>query len=161
MNVTQFDINDFVSQRSFAIVGVSRSARKFGNTIYKTLKQRGYRLYPVHPDLESVEGDRCFRSLESLPEKVGGVVLCVSPLKVEETLLRVEAAGIRRVWMQQGSESYAAIRFCERAGISAVHGQCILMFTEPVQGVHRFHRWIWRMIGKHPSPQKDPANPAS
>ena len=150
MNVSQIAINDFLSQRSLAVVGVSRTARKFGNTIYKTLKERGYRLFPIHPEMESLEGDRCYQTLESLPEKVGGVVFCVPPIRTEEMLAHVEAAGIRRVWLQLGAESYAAIRHCEKAGISAVHGQCILMFSEPVHGVHRFHKWLWRFVGKHP-----------
>jgi predicted CoA-binding protein len=60
------------------------------------------------------------------------------------------AAGIRRVWMQQGAESEAAIRFCAENGISAVHGECILMFAEPAAFYHRMHRWVWGLLGKLP-----------
>ncbi len=36
-----------VSQRNIAVVGVSD--KKFGGAIYRTLKNRGYAVYPVHP----------------------------------------------------------------------------------------------------------------
>ena len=59
-------------------------------------------------------------------------------------------AGIRRVWIQQGSGTDAAVRFCEGNGMTAVHGQCILMFLEPVAFFHRVHRWLWGLFGKLP-----------
>ena len=45
---------------------------------------------------------------------------------------------------------------CRQAGIQAVHGHCILMFAEPVGAFHKFHRWIWQMIGKVPSHRLNP-----
>lgn len=153
MKTSQVAIYDFLSQRSLAVVGVSRNGKKFGNTIYQTLKAKGFRLFPVHPQAESVEGDVCYRGFSALPEKVGGVVICVPPVQTEGVVRNAFEAGIERVWMQQGSESYAAIRYCENKGVSVVHGQCILMFAEPVESFHRFHRWVWKLIGKYPAPQ--------
>ena len=57
---------DFLSQRSLAVVGVSRSGNKFGNAAYRELKAKGYRLVPVHPQAETLEGDRCARNLGTL-----------------------------------------------------------------------------------------------
>jgi len=74
----------------------------------------------------------------------------VPPAETEQVVQEAAAAGIRRVWMQQGAESEAAIRFCEEHGMSVVHGECILMFAQPVDSVHRLHRWIWRLLGKLP-----------
>jgi hypothetical protein len=34
--------------------------------------------------------------------------------------------------------------------VEVVHGQCILMFTEPVGSFHKFHRWIWKVLRKIP-----------
>ncbi|MDP2887219.1 MAG: CoA-binding protein [Ignavibacteria bacterium] len=160
MSTTQTEIYDFMSQRSLAVVGVSRTGKKFGNTIYKTLKQHGYKVFPLHPEAKTVEGDPCFPSFSALPEKVGGVVICVPPIQTEQVLPQALEAGIKRVWLQQGSESYAAIRYCDKNGISAVHGQCIMMFAEPVGSFHRFHRWVWKLIGKYPSRNADTTSTA-
>ncbi len=135
-------IMDFVGQRSLAVVGVSRSGKKFGNNAYRDLKAKGYRLVPVHPEAEMLEGDRCARNLASLPAPVGGVLIIVPPQQAEQVVQEAAAAGIKRVWLQQGAESTAAIRLAESNGMSVVSGECILMFAEPVGFGHRAHRWI-------------------
>jgi predicted CoA-binding protein len=148
---SQETIADFLSQRSLAVVGVSRNARKFGNVIYRTLREKGYKVFAVNRNAESIEGDPCYHDLGALPEKVGGVVVCVPPEQAEQVAREAAELGIRRIWFQQGAESYAAIRYCEKSELSAVSKQCILMFVEPVTSVHRFHRWVWKIIGKYPS----------
>ena len=147
---TKAAVDDFVSQRTLAVVGVSRGGKKFGNAACRELRAKGYRILPVHPTAESIDGEACYPSLAELPEPVGGVLVVVSPTETEKVVREASAAGIRRIWMQQGAQSPAAIKFCEEQGMSLVHGECILMFAEPVSGGHKFHRWIWRVLGKLP-----------
>jgi predicted CoA-binding protein len=143
-------VDDFVSQKTLALVGVSRQPKKFGNYALRELTQRGYRIFPVHPAAENIEGAKCYPSLRQLPEAVGGVVVVVPPTQTENVVRDAAAAGIKRVWIQQGAGSPDAIRFCQENGISEIHGECILMFAGPVKSVHNFHRWIWRLLGKLP-----------
>jgi len=143
-------VADFVSQRKLAVVGVSRKKMKFGNLAFRELKRKGYKLFPVHPHAEQLEGERCYASLAALPEPVDGVLVIVPPAQAEQVVREAAAARIRRVWLQQGAGSPAAIRFCEDNGISVVHGECILMFAEPAAWYHRAHRWVWGLLGKLP-----------
>jgi predicted CoA-binding protein len=143
-------VGDFVSQRKLAVVGVSRKRMKFGNLAFRELRGKGYKLFPVHPFAEAIEGERCYPSLSMLPEPVDGVLIIVPPAQAEQVVRDAAGAGIRRVWLQQGAESAAAIRFCEENGISAVHGECILMFAEPAAFYHRLHRWVGKLLGKLP-----------
>jgi len=143
-------VNDFLAQRTLAIVGVSRSREKFGNMAYRELRAKGYRLFPVNPKADSIEGDHCYQSLNALPSAVEGALIIVPPAETEQVVRDAAAAGIRHVWMQQGAESDAAIRFCEDNEISVVYGECILMFAEPVAFYHLMHRWVWRLLGKLP-----------
>lgn len=143
-------VADFVSQRKLAVVGVSRQKMKFGNLAFRELKRKGYKLFPVHPHAEQLEGERCSASLAALPEPVDGLLVIVPPAQAEQVVREAAAAGIRRVWLQQGAGSAAAIRFCEENGISVVHGECILMFAQPAAWYHRAHRWVWGLLGKLP-----------
>ena len=144
-------IQEVVSQRTLALVGVSRGGKKFGNAIYRELKAKGYKVFPVHPQAVTIENDPCYPSLKSLPEKPGAVVICVPPIQAERVVEQALEAGITKVWLQQGAESDAVLRFCETHEMVTVHGQCIMMFAEPVHSFHGFHRWIWKVIGKYPS----------
>ena len=151
MKTSQSAIHEILTQHTLALVGVSRSGKKFGNAIYRELKGKGYKVLPVHPQAETIEGEPCYPNLKDLPEKPGAVVICVPPAQAEQVVQQVYDAGITRVWLQQGAESYGAIQFCENNEMTTVHGQCIMMFAEPVRSFHGFHRWIWKLIGKYPS----------
>jgi hypothetical protein len=151
MKISQSAIQEVLAQRTLALVGVSRGGKKFGNAIYRELRGKGYKVFPVHPQAEKIEGDQCYPSFKSLPEKVGAAVICVPPAQTEQVVQQAYEAGITKVWLQQGAESYAAIRFCENHEMTTVHGQCIMMFAEPVRSFHGFHRWLWKLIGKYPS----------
>jgi hypothetical protein len=146
----QAAIEDFLSQKTLALAGASRSGRKFGNTLLKELRAKGYEVLPVHPDAKELDGIACVPSLADLPPTVGGLVLVVPPMRTEALVEEAARAGIRRIWMQQGSASPKAIRQCEEHGIDLIHGECLLMFAHPA-GLHRFHRWLWGVFGKLPT----------
>ena len=144
--VTKAAVEEFLSQKKIAVVGVSRHATKFGNTIYKELKSKGYQLYPINAHTEKINNEICYLDLKSLPENVDGIVTVVPPAETEKMMREAASLGIKHVWMQQGSESDTAIRFCEENNMKVVYGECILMFAEPVSFLHRAHRWFWGLI---------------
>lgn len=148
---TREQVADFVSQRTLALVGMSRGGRKFGNAVYRELTAKGYTVLPVHPSAASIDGARCWPDLASVPGPVGGVIVVVPPAETERVVQNALDAGITRVWMQQGAASPAAVRACEARGVHPVHGECILMFAEPLGWFHGAHRGLWRWLGKLPS----------
>jgi predicted CoA-binding protein len=143
-------IEDFLSQKNIAVVGVSGSKKKFGYIIYNELKSKGYNVYPVNPNIESIDGQKCYPSLIQLNNLVDAAVLVVPPLVSNEVVKDAHSAGIKMIWMQQGSESDECIKYCEENGISIICKECILMFVEPAGFIHRAHKWVWGVIGKLP-----------
>jgi predicted CoA-binding protein len=107
-------------------------------------------MLPVHPEVPTIDEFRTSPSLAALPEKPGGVVVVVPPARALQVVRDAHAAGIKRVWLQQGAASPEAIRFCEEQGMSVVHGECVLMFAGLPGFVHRAHRWVWKTLGKLP-----------
>jgi uncharacterized protein len=143
-------VDEFVNQKTLAVVGVSGNSKKFGNWAYRELKAKGYRIFPINRNLDSIDGSECYPNLHALPEKVDGVLIVVPPKETEQVVREADALSIKRIWMQQGSESDEAIEYCHKNGISEVHGECILMFAEPVCSYHRLHRGIIGILGKLP-----------
>jgi predicted CoA-binding protein len=143
-------VEDFFTQPALAIVGVSRSGKKFGNNAYKELKQKGYKVFQIHPKSKSIGGDECYPDFKSVPEKIAGVIVAIKPIHALKAVQEAHEQGIKYVWLQQGAESKEAIDFCIKNGINVIHNECILMFANPVKSIHRFHRWIWGAVGKLP-----------
>jgi len=145
------EVENFVSQKKIAVIGASRNKNKFGFMACKELNKKGYELFPVNPHAENIDGLKCFSDIEEIPVQIDAALLVVPPAISEEMVKKVAAKGIKNVWLQQGAESDSAINFCRQNNINVVHGECIIMFAEPVASFHKFHRWIWKILGKLPN----------
>ena len=63
----------FLANRRIAVAGVSRNPKGHGsNIVYLRLKQRGYEVLAVNPNVDEVEGDACFHDLKSRRRRRGG-----------------------------------------------------------------------------------------
>ena len=151
-------VQDFLAQKRIAVAGVSRnnSHHPAGNLVYRRLKQAGHDVFPVHPELQSFEGDRCYRDLQSIPGGVDGVVIITRPESTERIVRDCGAAGVRRVWMHQSlakgsSVSAAAVEYCRQHDISVIAGGCPMMFGEGVDFGHTCMRWIMQVTRKLPT----------
>ena len=121
-------IRVFLDKRNvFAVVGASRDPKKYGYQVYKDLKGAGYKVYPVNPNAQEILGDKCYPSLEKLPVKPDVVNVVVPPKVTEHLVETCKKLGITKVWMQPGSESEKAIKFCEENGINVVYGVCVMV----------------------------------
>ena len=121
-------IKRFLDKKNvFAVVGASRDPKKYGHQVYADLKGAGYKVYPVNPNATEILGDKCYSSLKDLPE-IPDVVDTVVPPKVTEQVVKAcKELGIKKVWMQPGSESQEAINFCKANGIEVVHDVCVMV----------------------------------
>jgi hypothetical protein len=141
-------VQEFIQGKKFAIVGVSRSGNKFGNSIYTELKERGYQVFIVHPEAQEINGEKCYPNLASLPEKVDGVVICVPPRQAGKVMEEAAQAGIEKIWLQQGAQSPEALAKASELGITPITGKCILMYAEPVRSFHGIHRFFAKVFGQ-------------
>jgi len=147
---SQTAVDAFLAQPALALVGMSRSGSSFGNYAYNALTKKGYRVYPIHPMADTIEGHQCYHRFADLPEHVDAVLIVVPPEEAAIVVKDAAAAGIHHVWLQQGAESPFVLAACRDAGVDAVAGECILMFAKPT-GFHKVHRWAWKLAGKLPA----------
>jgi len=121
-------IREFLNKRNvFAVVGASRDPEKYGHQVYKDLRSAGYEVYPVNPKAEEILGDRCYADIRELPRKPDVVDFVVPPKVTEKILKTCLKLSVMRVWLQPGSESEEAIKFCQDYGINVVHGVCVMV----------------------------------
>jgi predicted CoA-binding protein len=120
-------IREFMKQKRFAVVGATDNPEKYGNQIVKSLKKRGYEVYPVNPRLKKVEGLDCYPTLADLPIRPDVVDFVVPSPATEEILKRCYELGLDRIWLQPGSESEAAIAYCHDNNLKVVHSVCVMM----------------------------------
>ncbi len=120
-------VKDFLSQKSFAVIGSFRNESKYAFRILRRLKEKGYKVYPVNPRLGEVDGLKCYKSISDIPSVVD-VANIVTPPEVTEKIVReCKDKEIYRVWLQPGAESEKAIKFCRQNKISVIYNLCVMV----------------------------------
>lgn len=147
--------SEFLSQQRIAVAGVSRTPGAHGgNVVYRRLRDRGYKVFAVNPNADTVEGDRCYRDLRSIQGGVDAVVIATRPAVAESVARNCRDLGITRVWMHRsfgsGSVSDAAAEYCRQNGISVIAGGCPLMFGPTADFGHKCMAWVLNLTGGIP-----------
>ena len=142
-------IQDFIDEKRIAVLGVSRSGKKIGNAIALELKQRGYQVFIVHPEAKEIGGERCYPSLAAVQGKVDGAVICLPPMAAGQALREAVQAGVKKIWLQQGSQSPEVLATARELGVTPVVGKCILMYAGKVGSLHAWHRAFAKLIGQY------------
>jgi hypothetical protein len=147
-------VNDFLTQKRIAVVGVSRSKDATANLIYKKLKDTGHEVYAVNPNAQTIDGEPCYPDVKSTPNRPDAVMIVTKPDVTEKVVRDCAEAGVSRVWMHcsflhgMRSTSESAVEFCKSHHISVIPMGCPMLFEPPVDGGHKFIRWWMRITGK-------------
>lgn len=141
-------IDEMINEKEIAIAGVSRNPKKFGNVVYKTLKDKGFTVYPINPNANTFDGETSYKSVKELPEKVKNLLILLKPGEVSGVVQQSIEKGIERIWLQQGSTDKEAVENARNNGVEMVTGKCILMYANP-NGIHKFHAGINKFFGKY------------
>ena len=146
---------EFLGHKRIAVTGVSRNPQGHGsNIVYQRLRERGYEVFAVNPNADTIEGDRCFHDLASIPGGVEAVVIGTRPETAEATMRECDQLGIKHVWMHrafgQGSVSPEAASFGREKGITVIDGGCPLMFDPTADFGHKCMRYVFSWTGKVP-----------
>lgn len=117
-----------LEQKVWAVVGVNEDRDKFGNRIYRRLRDRGYEVYAINPGLDTVEGDPCYHSLADLPKVPQVVDMVVSPKIGKAVLDEAARLEIPYIWLQPGTHNEEILAQIDAKGLTAVQG-CVLVAT--------------------------------
>jgi hypothetical protein len=115
-----------LAKKVWAVVGVSANRNKFGYRVYERLKQAGYTVYAVNPNLKILDGVTVYPDLASLPEKPDVVNFVVPPKVTTSLIPQCSSLGVKCVWMQPGAECEEAMRLARESEIEALRN-CVLV----------------------------------
>ncbi len=145
------EIEDFLNSECFAVVGVSRSDKKFGNVIFKELNKKGKKAFAINNKVTAGGIGDIYPNFQSLPQKADAAIINIAPRESLNAVKEAYESGIRKIWLQQGAQSPEAVKFCGENGIPVISNLCILMFASPGQFPHNLHKWFLNIFGKYPA----------
>lgn len=146
----------FLSQRRIAVAGVSRQGggSHGGNVVYTRLRDRGYEVFPVNPNAESVEGDPCYPNLACISGGIDAVVIATPPAESARVMRECVDLEVDLVWIHRsfggGSTSAEATRVGRDHDITVIDGGCPLMYGQASDAGHRMMGTLLRLTGTIP-----------
>jgi len=124
------------SATTIAVVGASRDPSKAGGSVPEGLQRRGFRIIPINPYADTLFGERVYRSLLEVPEKIDIVDVFRPSADTPEIARQAVAVGARALWLQLDIRSPEARRIAESAGLEYVEDEC----TAVVASLYRIKR---------------------
>jgi predicted CoA-binding protein len=119
-----------------AVVGASRDPNKAGGSVPFGLQRRGFRIIPINPYADTLFGERVYRSLADVPEKIDLVDVFRPAADAPEIARQAVAVGARALWLQLEIRSAEARRIAEEAGLAYVEDEC----TAVTSSLHRIKK---------------------
>lgn len=161
MNTFTTLVQNFLSQQTIAVVGISSTPNAVANLLYKKLKTPLRAVIAIHPTLKTFDGDTCYPNLQSVPQRIDGVFVAAKPENTERIVEDCIALNIPRVWMHYSfgihhaskspsisSVSSQAVEQCRLHNIMVIPGACPMMFLEPRDPFHTCLHWILSATGR-------------
>jgi predicted CoA-binding protein len=112
---------------TIAVVGANDDPGKYGGRIYRDLKAKGFKVFAVNPNRDTVDGDPAFDSLDDLPEPPTIVNFVVPPTRTLRILQRSKELGLLDVWIQPGAESDEVLSYLDEGGFNYLANTCIMV----------------------------------
>ncbi|MFO0591524.1 MAG: CoA-binding protein [Polyangiaceae bacterium] len=145
-------IDGFLAGRRIAVVGVSRNPQDFSRALLREMRDKGYEMVPVRPDLDEVDFLKAYPRVQDIQGRLDGVIVMTSAEAAKQVVKDCAEARVKRVWLYQaagaGAVSEEAVSFCRDHDIEVVPGECPLMFLGG--SVHDMHRSIRKMTDTLP-----------
>jgi len=111
--------------RVIAVVGLSADWYRPSYFAAKYMQEHGYRVIPVNPKYDSVLGEKCYRSLRDIPERVDMVDIFRKSADVMPIADDAIAIGAKVLWQQLGVRNESAAVKARAAGLETVLDRCV------------------------------------
>jgi uncharacterized protein len=121
---------------TIAVVGASRDPSKAGGSVPIGLQRRGFRIIPINPFADVLFGERVYRSLAEVPDKIDVVDVFRPAADTPEIARQAVAIGARALWLQLDIRSEEARRIADAGGLDYVEDEC----TAVVSALYRIRK---------------------
>jgi predicted CoA-binding protein len=120
-------INNLLKKsKTIAVVGLSDNPLRASHGVSAYLQMQGYRIIPVNPQCDFVLGEKCYKSLLDVPEKIDIVNIFRRPEFLPPIVEQAIQLKVPAIWMQEGVIDEESAQKARREGIFVVMDKCIL-----------------------------------
>jgi len=111
--------------KTIAVVGLSPKEYRTSHIVAKYLKEHNYKIIPVYPREDEILGEKVYRELTDIKEKIDVVLIFRRSEEVFEVVKQAIKINPKYIWMQLGIENKEAEEFARKNGVEVVSNRCM------------------------------------
>ena len=113
-------------EKTVAIIGASNDRSKYGNKAVRAYLRMGFKVYPVNPKEEMVEGLKSYNSILDIPDEIDRATLYVPPKVGLKIIEEIAQKGVGELSLNPGSESDELVDKAHTLGLEPILACSIL-----------------------------------
>jgi predicted CoA-binding protein len=110
-----------------AVIGASPKPDRYAYRAMRLLAEHGHRAIPINPAFDEILGQKCYRSIVDVPEKIDTVTLYLSEARSDLLTDEIIDAKPRRIIMNPGAENDALAEKAREHGIEVAEDCTLVM----------------------------------
>jgi predicted CoA-binding protein len=112
--------------KTVAVIGASSDRSKFGNKALRAFRTQGYKVIPINPTEQEVEGERAYVSVLDYEGDIDEATFYVNPRVGERVLDEVAQKKIATVWLNPGADGANVVARAKALGLNAIRACSII-----------------------------------
>ncbi len=109
-------------KQTIAVVGASRDRAKYGNRCVRAYAAEGWRVFPVNPGADEVEGHPAYPSITEVPGELHRISVYLPPKVTDRAIPELADRGAWEVWFNPGSADAEVLARARDYGLNVVDG---------------------------------------
>ncbi len=118
----------FNTVKIIAIVGLSPKEDKASNMVAKYIQNQGYKIIPIYPKEQTILGEKVYRSLAEVEQRVDMVVMFRKALFADEVVDTIRKRDdIKVLWLQKEIVNNSAAKIAKDLGLKVIQDKCAMV----------------------------------
>lgn len=119
--------------KNIAVIGISPKEDRPSNKVSLELQKRAYKIIPINPNYEEVLGEKAYKDIADINEKIDIAVLFVNSNRALEEVKKAIDKKVSYIWLQEGVVSEEGKILSEAAGIPFMMDRCIYKVLKKIE----------------------------
>ena len=116
--------------KTVVVIGASSNRSKFGNKALRAFEHQGYRVIPINPHEQEVEGHRAYASVLDVPGEIDLATVYVPGHIGVKVIDELAKRGIAVIWLNPGADEPEVVARARELGLKTTQACSIIAIGE-------------------------------
>ena len=116
--------------KTVVVIGASSNRSKYGNKALRAFEHQGYRVIPINPHEQEVEGHKAYASVLDVPGEIDMATVYVPGHIGVKVIDELAKRGIADIWLNPGADEPEVVARARELGLKTTQACSIIAIGE-------------------------------